>query len=135
METTIASILTVESDPILRDLIVVALETAGYQVFTAASAEQALDLLRKQRVQVVLLDLHLPQLNGLELLEKMKKERLLGGTPVIVISGLGFKEIVRQAVNAGACGFLVKPVQVETLLARVEQALRERYARSARTLS
>ncbi|RPI97557.1 MAG: response regulator [Chloroflexi bacterium] len=135
MDTTRASILTVENDPILRDLMVMALEAAGYQVFTAGNAEQALDLLRKQRVQLVLLDLHLPQSNGLDLLENMKKERLLGGLAVIVISGLGFKEIVRQAVNAGACGFLVKPIQVETLLARVEQALRERYARSARTLS
>ena len=118
-----ADILVVESDPILHALLRMAFQRAGYSARFASRGEQALSLLKEQPPHLVLLDLHLAQENGLDLLKRLKGDRLLRDIDVIMVSALGFREIVQEAVQAGASDFLVKPFLVDDLLRRVQRVL------------
>jgi DNA-binding response OmpR family regulator len=127
-------LLLVEDDPVLRDLISLALQRAsGYQVTAVEDGEQARELFSQLRPQVLLLDILLPRMNGLQLLAHLKEDDLLGDTTVVVISALGYQEVIEQAIAAGARDFLVKPFDVETLLERLSAAL-ERFRRSKKGL-
>jgi two-component system response regulator DctR len=73
---------------------------------------------------LLLLDLFLPQQNGIELLQQLRAAGLLAHTAVVVISGLGFSEVVQQAVQSGAQDFLVKPIDTDQLVERVNKVLK-----------
>ncbi|MCI0521607.1 MAG: response regulator [Chloroflexi bacterium] len=118
------SLLLVEDDPVLRDLISLALQRAArYQVTAVEDGEEALEVFAQSRPQVLLLDILLPRLNGLQLLARLKEDDLLGDTTVVMTSALGYQEVIEQAIAAGARDFLVKPFDVETLLERLEIAI------------
>jgi two-component system, response regulator, stage 0 sporulation protein A len=129
-------ILLVEDEPALRDLIALVLsQQPGYQVATAANGLEALAAFQEQPPSVLILDILLPQMNGLQLLVKLKEKELLGEAVIIIISGLGYGEIVQQAVAAGARYFLVKPVDMDLLVERIKQAQAEAHSGSIRSLS
>ena len=85
------------------------------------TGEAALKAIHERHPDLILLDLFLPQQNGLDFLQRLKQSGLLVSIPVIVVSALGFPEIVQQAVQAGARDFLVKPIDTDMLVARVQK--------------
>jgi len=111
----------VEDDAATRSLIGLGLGRAGYEVLTTSDSSKALEILEKKKTAVLVLDTYLPQINGLDLLRRMKAERLIHGTIVIMISAYGFQEVVQQAIGAGAHAFLMKPVDIDLLLERIDQ--------------
>jgi DNA-binding response OmpR family regulator len=115
------TVLLVEDEPALRDLIALILQNlVGCRVVTAGDGEEALKSFSELHPQAVVLDILLPYMNGLDLLRKLKEQGDLDGTGVIVISALGYPEVVRQAAAAGANDFLVKPFDPEILAERVK---------------
>lgn len=124
------NVLLIEGDPIVRDLITMALERNGFSVAVTCDTVEALQHFRKEDVCLVLLDLLSPQtttsfpINGLDLIGQFQKEGLLEKAPVIVISALGYREIVEQAIQAGAIDFLVKPIHTEMLIAHIQAILK-----------
>jgi DNA-binding response OmpR family regulator len=125
MEDSNATILILEPDNALRDLITLALRRLGYRVITAADWMDALALFQQQRPQVLVLAVLLPQMNGIDLLRYFKAQGWLEHTAVILISALGYREIIQKAVAAGAKDFLVKPFDVEVLLGKVQKIVAE----------
>lgn len=128
MEEQKITILVVESDPLLRDLVRLALARpdafrTSCQVLTAEDGPQALKILRKQTPDLLLLDILLPQMNGLDVLKKAKSEKILEGQPVLLLSSLAYREIVEQALQMGATDFIIKPFNVDDLILRVNLAL------------
>lgn len=125
METITGMILLAEGDPVLRDLIVAALGRLfpGYRVITAGNGPEALALAGRHRPQLLLIDLLLLRLNGLEVMRQIKGQTRGDPAPIIVISALGFLEVVQQAVAAGAVDFLVKPFDMNLLASKVHRAL------------
>jgi PleD family two-component response regulator len=119
------SILLVAADPLHRDLISMALVRKGYRVEKASRPEEARLAVSNHRPALIVLDLFLEQVNGLELLRTMRSSWGCAHTPVVVISGFGFQEVVQQAVQAGAAAFFVKPVDTEQLVQRVERLIRD----------
>src|SRR3972149_6417181 len=109
MESTTGMILLAEGDPLLRDLIVAALGRLfpGYQVITARNGPQALALAKQHRPQLLLIDLLLRQLSGLEVMRRIRDRTRGDATLIIAISALGVHEVVQQAISAGAVDFLV----------------------------
>jgi DNA-binding response OmpR family regulator len=101
-------ILIVEDDHFLGDLLVDYLKKHGLRAYLAKDAETALKMIRQERPLLVLLDLLLPGMNGLELLETLKNEDIVPDLPVIILSNLSQKEKIEQAINLGAKDFLVK---------------------------
>lgn len=121
MENRRATILLIEADPALRDLIALPLEREGFRVVASDRAAEAPALIRKHKPFLVLLDLFLPHISGLDVLRKID-DGLRARCFLIVLSSLGFREVVAQAREAGARDFILKPVDTDRLLEKVRRA-------------
>jgi DNA-binding NtrC family response regulator len=120
--TTGARVLVVDDEPDIRETIRDILEDEGYVVDLAASAAAARELRRRQRPDVVLLDIWMPDLDGISLLREWNER---GGLPcpVIMISGHGTVETAVEATRLGAWDFIEKPISLAKLLLVVGHAL------------
>ncbi|MBV8504167.1 MAG: response regulator [Paucibacter sp.] len=116
-------VLLVEDDRELRTTLAGALRVEGYEVRAAASLADAMALLAHSDIELVLLDLGLPDGEGEDLLHKL---RSLKGTPLLVISAREQDGLKVRLLDAGADDYLVKPFSITELLARMRVALRHR---------
>lgn len=123
MTTWKATILLIEGDLVQRDLIELALQRNGYEMLWAQESENTIHLLQERHPDLILVDVLLPQENGLDLIQRARDKGLLDLTPVIVFSALGYREIVQQAIRVGACDFLIKPLDMDALIVRIQAAL------------
>lgn len=120
MDKKSVKVLIVEEDPIQRDLITMAIKRQNCEAITASKAGEAVDLFLAERPQVMFIDIFLSQRNGLELLKTLKKLPVFQGTRVVMISGLGFPEVVKRAIELGADDFMVKPIDIDVLTERFQ---------------
>jgi putative two-component system response regulator len=114
-------ILLIDDEPVVRDLIAEILEEAGHDVTSAESAEQALLLVETLRPDLVVSDVVMPGLSGLELLELVRKRR--PGVPVLLVTGAGTYDTLTKALTEGAAGLITKPFAHEDLRSAVTDAL------------
>ena len=119
-----ASILVVDDDADMRALIIRSLSKAGYACLEAECAADAWTWLERVPVQLVTLDINLPDQSGIELLPEIK--RAFQDTEVLMITGQAQSQSVITALNLGASGYLIKPVVPEELLFQVKKALERR---------
>ena len=115
------NILIVDDEPGIRESLKGVLEDEGYKVRVAESAEAGLELVRKYRFDVVLLDVWLPGMDGLEALPKIRE--MESSPEVIMISGHGTIETAVKATKLGAYDFLEKPLSIEKTLILVKHAV------------
>ena len=118
-----ARVLVVDDTALNRDLLTRRVEKLGHQVRTAENGRQALELVRAERFDVVLLDLMMPELGGDEVLRIMKDDPALMHTPVIMISALEDAEVVARCIAMGADDYLPKPFD-PGMLKEIEKAIR-----------
>ena len=116
-------ILVVEDDDTIRRLLRISLRTEGYRVCEAPSGTVALSLYEANAPALVLLDLGLPNIDGMEVLARI---RAAGPTPVIVVTARNQDEQKVRALDAGADDYVVKPFSMAELFARIRVALRHR---------
>ncbi len=119
-----AHVLVVDDGCAMADLIVEDLRDRGYDAFARYSGREALDVLGSRRVDAIITDLRMPEVDGLTLLRASL--RLDPSRPVIVMTGYGAMNTAMDAVGAGAYQYLVKPFTMETLLTALERALQRR---------
>ncbi len=117
-------ILIIDDDPSIRDACFQVLTRQGFEVDLAAQPEEALDLLRRFEFDVILLDLKMPGMNGLELLKHIKE--IDPHTEVVIITAYGTVTNAVEAMKRGASDFLQKPFGPEELKIAVEKALGRR---------
>jgi len=117
-------ILVVDDEAGVRSSLRGILEDEGYRVDTDASAEGALRRLEREQYDLVLLDIWLPNMDGMKALEKMRDEEL--DTPVIMISGHATIESAVKAIQLGAYNFVEKPLSLDKIVIVVKNALRQR---------
>ncbi|MFA5742442.1 MAG: response regulator [Candidatus Paceibacterota bacterium] len=101
-------ILIIEDEEIMLNLLEKKLKTAGYDVVTAENGQEGLDILKSQSFDLVLSDIIMPRLGGLEVMEKMSQDPELKKIPIIVISNSGQPVEIDQAKRFGAKDWLVK---------------------------
>src|SRR5947209_20519065 len=123
---TPASILMVADDPHVLRSLRAALESHGYHVRSATSGPSALEACAAQRPDVVLLDLALPGLDGVEVCRRLRN---WSRVPILVLSARVHESQKVQALDAGADDYVTKPFGTEELLARIRAALRRDQAR------
>jgi len=116
-------ILIVDDDRSIRTTMHKYIEKAGYSSQIASSAEEALEIIKGNTFHVVITDIILPGMGGLELTKVIKKEN---GSDVIVVTGYSDDFSYEEAINIGASDFVIKPVRLEELLLRLRRVLKER---------
>ena len=101
-------ILVVEDDKFLRELISQKLLQEGYDIEGAADGEKGLEAIKKEKPDLVLLDLSLPGVDGFEVLARMKEDSDIAQIPVIILSNLGQKDDIEKGFKMGAVDYLIK---------------------------
>ncbi len=115
------SILVVDDEEYMLSLLREILQTLGYRPLTAANGSQALELLSTAPVDLVITDIHMPGISGLELLQRVKLKQ--PQTPVVLITGFGVERAARAARDHHADGFLGKPFHIEELRLCIDRLL------------
>ena len=116
-------ILIVDDDLSIRDAMHEFIEMSGYVSSVASSAEEALEVLSDNSVEVVITDIMLPGMDGLALTDRIKR---IGDIDVIVMTGYSTDYSYEEAISKGASDFVFKPVRFEELLLRLKRVLKER---------
>jgi DNA-binding response OmpR family regulator len=114
-------VMIVEDDESAREMMDAVLSQAGFQVATAASGEAALELLHRSRFSLVLLDVHMPRIDGLAVLAAMRALRRK--PPVLMVSADTQSDVIRRAIDLGCVGYLAKPFAPKDLIQRARKAM------------
>jgi two-component system, OmpR family, KDP operon response regulator KdpE len=114
-------ILLVDDDPGIMVAVKQALSTYGYKMTTATDGLEALDAFEREPPELILLDLEMPRLNGLEVCQRIRE---YSETPIIVLSVKGSEADIVSVLDLGADDYLVKPFRLAELLARVRAVMR-----------
>lgn len=123
-----AHILIVDDDRLVLATLGHGLKDAGYRVSEAAEGAAALALVSREKPDLALLDVRMPDISGVKLAERLAAEH---GVPFMFLSGYGDPDIIQRATELGALGYLVKPLDVPQIIPSIEAAL----ARSAQIRS
>ena len=119
-----STILLVEDDNTSRELLVHRLVNCGYQVLQATCGKDAKEMILCCLPDLILLDITLPDINGLEILESLKSNTKTSAIPVIIVSGRDSNDDVIKGLNLGASDYITKPYQWGIIIARIKSALR-----------
>jgi DNA-binding response OmpR family regulator len=110
------TILIVEDNNIIRDQIVAILEMSGYTAMAAANGSDGLRLACQFRPSLIISDVTMPELNGLDMLRDIRQNPELDHTPIVLLSGLIATEDIRKGLELGASDYLIKPFRITDLL-------------------
>ena len=121
-----ATILVVEDEPAIQELIACNLELAGHRALRAENAEQALDMLRSELPDLVVLDWMLPGMSGIDFARRLRAERRTHDVPMIMLTARADEQDKLLGLDTGADDYLTKPFSPRELNARVKAVLRRR---------
>lgn len=116
-------ILVIEDEPNVAAFISQGLQEAGYKVFVAYDGLYGLELLKQQHIDLVVLDIILPKMNGREVAKKIRELRS-SDLPIIMLTALGTTENIVKGLDSGADDYLIKPFKFKELLARIRARTR-----------
>jgi len=111
------AVLVVDDDPKSLKLLAVKFSQEGYRVITAQSGKDALEAIKLEKLGLVLLDIMMPEMNGIETLKRIKT--LDPGIPVAMVTAVWDNDEAKKAIEAGACEYITKPIDMEHLKSAV----------------
>jgi len=121
---TMKKVLVVDDSPTIRQQIGRALIEAGFEVIEATDGVDGIDKIATDKgIGIVILDINMPRMNGLEMLEKVKQQDDNEHLPVIMLTSEGQKTLIERAKRAGAKGWIVKPFKAELLVGAVRKLI------------
>jgi DNA-binding NarL/FixJ family response regulator len=129
--TILKTILLIEDQPDMRENIATILEMEEYAVLTADNGFAGLALACEEKPDLILCDVMMPDLDGYGVLEKLRQDRTVAGTPFIFLTAKGEKRDVRAGMNLGADDYLTKPVTATDLLAAINARFHREQSRPA----
>lgn len=127
IKNELVKILVVDDEENLREICADALQEEGYQVFMAGDGKEALSLIAKNEIDIVISDLRMPEMGGLELLEKIRENDL--DIDFLIMTGFATIETAVECMNKGAVDYLPKPFKLDHLLVKLRKAVRDRAIR------
>jgi DNA-binding response OmpR family regulator len=118
-----STVLLVDDDPVILQLLEINFEMEGFAVLSAHDGQEGLDMVRRERPDVVVSDVMMPRRNGLELARELKDDPETGGIPVVLLSAKAQAADVQAGVDAGADDYVTKPFEPLDLVDRVNGLL------------
>jgi len=122
------TVIVVEDEPDAAELFAEMMRVSGFKVFKTYSSTPAISMIAKEIPDVVILDIMMPDVSGLEVLHYMRREAHLKNIPVIVVSARSTPSDIKEGLEAGATIYLTKPVGYLDLKQSVEQVMEEKRA-------
>ena len=119
-----ASILVIDDDAVSREALIVLLEEEGYEVLTASGGEEGLKAVEEHRPNLLLLDMMLPGMDGVEVIRRIRRQADLGRVRIIALTGDVTRERLQNVFESGADQFVAKPFRIPELLDSVREILR-----------
>lgn len=117
------TILTVDDSPSVRVMVAMTLREAGYEVIEASDGREGLEKALAGKIDAILTDQNMPNMDGLSFIREYRKYPVSNGTPIIFLSTDSADDLKRQAREAGALGWMVKPFTQAQLLAVIKKVL------------
>lgn len=117
-------ILIVDDEDDILEFVSYNLRKEGYQVLTASNGNDAINVAKEQIPHLIILDIMMPGMDGYELLESLKKKDPSGEIPVIMLTARNNMKDKEKAISMGATDYLIKPIDIEDTINRVQRALR-----------
>lgn len=117
-------ILLVEDELAIQEMLCFSLQASDFQLFQAENAEEAMDTLSNEAIDLILLDWMLPGISGIELCRRLKKDNKYKAIPIIMLTARAEEDDKIQGLNAGADDYLTKPFSPRELVARINAVLR-----------
>jgi two-component system chemotaxis response regulator CheY len=114
-------ILTIDDSKTIRDMLMLTLVDAGFDVLQAVDGQDGLEMLDKERVDVVITDINMPRMDGYEVIRQMRRNTTHKSTPILVLTTESEKEKKNLAREAGATGWMVKPFDPDRLIATINK--------------
>jgi CheY-like chemotaxis protein len=121
-----AKILIADDEQDILDLLVFTLRFAGHEVMAANNGEEALRLTQTEKPELVLLDVRMPRMNGLETCRKIKADPALRHIPILFVSAWGQESEIKSGLDAGAVGYVVKPFEPNQIILKVAELVAHR---------
>jgi len=118
-------ILIVDDSESIREVLVFSLENEGYQVISANDGLDALKYFDGRPIDLMLTDYHMPNMNGLELIGKVRQTEQYKFIPILVLTTENQVDLMKAAKNSGATGWLMKPFNTEKLIQTLRKVIRQ----------
>ena len=112
-------VLIVDDSPMIRRIVGKILKDSGYDVVMAENGQKGVEAARRDRPDLVIMDIEMPVMNGLQATASIKSDRSTAHIPVLIFTSLGSEQDMRMALEAGGSGFLNKPISKEELRATI----------------
>ena len=121
------SILVVDDNEDIRNLLSLVLQKEGYEVFLAPNGSEALEIIKNNRLDLILLDVMMPELSGLEVLSNIRgnKNNKISSIPVMMITAASTVSDIDAAIEIGASSYIIKPFRNENLIGKVSAIFQE----------
>ena len=117
------TVLIIEDEPDAAELFAEMMRVSGFRVQKTSSSAPAINMMTSKKPDVVLLDIMMPEVSGIDILRQMRRDPALADIPVIVVSAKGMPADIKNGMEAGASTYLTKPVGFLELKEAVERAL------------
>jgi CheY-like chemotaxis protein len=118
-----AKILIAEDERDIRDLVIFTLQFSGYEVIAAANGEEAVEKSRREKPDLVLMDVRMPRMTGYEACRALKQDGPTQNIPIVFLSAKGQEKEVQSGLQAGATDYILKPFSPAHLTKRIEEIL------------
>jgi len=122
------TVLIIEDEEDAADMFAEMMRVSGYRVLKTSSSTPALTMMTAEKPDVVILDIMMPEISGLDILRQMRKDPALADIPVVVVSATGMPADIKHGMEAGASMYLTKPVGFTELREAIERSLGDRSA-------
>src|SRR5436853_7778237 len=133
VDVALGKILGIAGNGDSRDLLAKLLRMSGYDVISANDGEAGLAEAFKQEPDLIISDIHMPNMNGIEFVQRVRKDQALDKTPVLVVTAFG-AHVAREAINAGADAAAEKPFDFDRFLLTVEDLIAKRKTAATRRI-
>ncbi len=121
--------LVIDDDRMIRQIVRTVLVSFGYEAYGAPSGERGLEMAQEKRPGIIILDRHMPDVDGNEVLKILKSRKTTQNIPVVMLSAESQIEEVKSSIDLGANGYIIKPFKAKEFMEKIEKVLQSHHGR------